>query len=65
MVAFDRCRSAEVHDVGTVTSRLSFPKATVGYYATRYTGAEATMVMVPETTVAGYVGCYASSSRFH
>jgi hypothetical protein len=47
---FDRRGSTEVRDVDTVTSRLAFPKATVGYYAVRYTIAEAIMPAVPEAT---------------
>jgi hypothetical protein len=34
--------------VDTVTSRLAFPKATVGYCTMRYVGAEAIMDAVPE-----------------
>jgi hypothetical protein len=50
VAVFDRCISTEVRDVDTVTSRLAFPKATVGYCVVRYTRAEAIMVVVHEVT---------------
>jgi hypothetical protein len=50
VVTFDWCKSAKVHDVDTVMYRLAFPKATVGYYATRDARAEAIIVTVPEMT---------------
>jgi hypothetical protein len=50
MAVFDQCGSIKVCDVDTITSRLVFPKTTVGYYATRYMGAEVIMAAVPETT---------------
>jgi hypothetical protein len=49
-VAFDRRGNTEVHDVGTVMSRLAFPKATVAYCTVRYAGAEAIMAAVPKMT---------------
>jgi hypothetical protein len=58
VVVFDRHESTEVHDVDTVTSRLAFPKATVGYCAVRFTGADTIMVTVLKTT-----RCYAQSWR--
>jgi hypothetical protein len=48
VVTFDRRGSAEVRNVDTVTSRLAFPKATVGYCAVRDAGAEAIMVTALE-----------------
>jgi hypothetical protein len=50
VAVFDQRGSAEVCDVGTITSRLAIPKATVGYYATIYAGVEAIMAAVPKTT---------------
>jgi hypothetical protein len=50
VVTFDWCKSAKVHDVDTVMYRLAFPKATVGYYATRDVRAEAIIITVPEMT---------------
>jgi hypothetical protein len=47
-VTFDRRGSAEVRNVDTVTSRLAFPKATVGYCAVRDAGGEAIMVTALE-----------------
>jgi hypothetical protein len=49
MVTFDRHGSAEVRNVGTISSHLAFPKATVGYCAARYVGAEAIMATFPES----------------
>jgi hypothetical protein len=37
---FDRRGSTEVRNMDTVTSCLAFPKATVGYCATRYAGSK-------------------------
>jgi hypothetical protein len=48
VTVFDQRGSAEVHDVDTITSRLVFPKATVGYCAARYVGIEAIMATVLE-----------------
>jgi hypothetical protein len=48
VAVLDRRGSAEVRDVDTITSYLVFPKATVGYCATRYVGTEAIMATVPK-----------------
>jgi hypothetical protein len=48
VVAFDRHRNDEVHDVDTVMYHLALPKATVGYCVVRYTGAGAIMAAVSE-----------------
>jgi hypothetical protein len=48
VAVFDQRESAEVRDVDTVTSRLVFPKATIGYCAAGYARTEAIMATVPE-----------------
>jgi hypothetical protein len=50
VVTFNRHRSVEVRDVDTITSCLMFPKAMVGYCATRDARAESIMAAVPEMT---------------
>jgi hypothetical protein len=50
VVTFDQHGSAEVRNVGTVSSHLAFPKATDGYCTARYVGAEAIMATFPELT---------------
>jgi hypothetical protein len=48
VAVFDRCGSTEVRDVDTVTSRLAFPMAMVGYCIARYAGFEEIMAAVPK-----------------
>jgi hypothetical protein len=48
MAAFDHRESNQVRGVDTITSRLAFPKASIGYCAVRYVGAEAIMAAVLE-----------------